>query len=964
MLGTDLSTDELWAIERFKSAQMADFTGREPRVHFSAVTINRLMLGQVYIQQERISLPATGIRIVGAVIDGEINLEHGCHGDGTPLPILWLERCDIRSPIRLTSTRLRRLCLKDSRLSEILADNIHVTGQIDLSGIMPYPSGDGLGAGTGKQDICRISLRCAHIEDGIEGARAHLVGPRRNDDYEKYSQRSTYALDLPEAHINGDVRLFPDFVACGGVNINGAVINGSFQAHGAEFTAEQMHALDASGAQIHGSLALDTRNVSADEFRSGRHPSGVAIRFRCRGRIKLHNIIVDEDLHLHGAAITGDNGCISGEHMTVKGDASFCAYGDGNGLKSWGHDGTVVRQPCVIPFTCEQRIDLRGAQISGDLNFKGAHLQSDLDASSCMVGGHALFGPQDYYEKPADRGGEHKKALQRFQTHGEIKIDGLTVKGNLIFKGALLDNAGKPTDLKARGLIVNGLADFAPYVVRYKQAGELHTEILPFRTSGNLILDNASIGLFMDMRGAKLGGEVQASRLQVNGKLLMCGFVPDREIARFQWFEAQKRVDLSGAIIKSDFDLSGAKLAEGLRFRGGQVDSAFIVDVYDTEAYDGDPERRKSIDLYNARVNILWDTTAKRKRGRGQPGILGYDTSYFLRLEGFTYGRFPHYADGESLGKEEENRRQDIREGIHYAFTGKLGGGKDRKISQKEWLKARLTWIRKQHRGIEANGWGIEVLDWIMEPLCRSRKPKWWIGLRKGLNPRHPTRRSYNPDPYNTLYKYYKRMGAQSFADQVLRRKLTIERETGNIISSIVFTPFDFFFGWGLRPLRATAFFIAFITILSLIIARGDRGEAVRLPTVTETWDYTQSQVTGAVNDLKTPGVAVAKARHNFAAAFSLPTTLLPGSTKSHRSPPDTTRNTCHQARSFVRDVIYALETSIPTLNLGEKESCDFPPNSEPSWLAFKIVATLAGWIVFSLTVLTWTGLFRRNVEP
>ncbi len=986
--------DEQRAIDCFLQSQPAVYGG----LIFRAEIIRLLMLGHAIPGMGKVLLPGTGLRLIGATIQGSINLEFGCLPDGKSLPPLALEECYIEEPIILTSARLRRLSLKGSRISVVEADHIHISGQLDIVGVHPYPSGERKGAGINPQDICRIGMRGAHIEDGIEAAHAHLVGPRISDSYEIYAKRSAYALDLPEAQINGDVRLFPDFVACGGVNINGATINGSFQAHGAEFTSEQMYALDASGAHIHGSLSLDTRNTSMDEFAENGFLEGKPRRFFARGQIQLHNISVVEDLRLNGAKIIdshisggrilGDKGCISAEHMTVGGDASFCAYSDEKAEKYVRDDGKPAYRPCLVPFECQSRLDLRGAQISGDLNMRGAELFAELDVSAGKIGGHAYFGPHDLHEfydnvKPlrADR------VICKLISNGDIWLDGMAVKGDLDFRGAWLRKA-----LKARGMDVGGSVRFSPYEACYFKDGKVD-DIWRFHADGNIFLDTSNVGLSLDMSGAFLTGELIAPSLKVGGKLLMCAYVPDDESNIVIWFDAKKRVNLSGATIRSDFDLTGAKLEEGLRFRGGNVDSALIIDIFRTEKFDGDPENKKSIDLHNARVNILDDNGCKRGRK------LGYDKNYYLRLEGFTYGRFPHYADNESLNREEENRRQSLKGAIRDYFEARkswwsklkdftkyrllwLWYRENFEISPKSWVKLRLKWLKKQFRGKDGNIWTWlpdRFFD-IYANLTKKSKPRWWFWIRSILSPRRVTSRNYNPDPYNTLYKYYKRMGAQSQADEVLRTKLTIERKTGSLRTRVALKFFDLLFGWGLSPIRATLCYLLLLISLKAILAAGDAGQEIALPSVAEAthsichgmarlWSDTQVFSTNlATNPF---GVAADLMHRTTACATMIWQTLSHIATTLYNTRPAAIRipglavasNSCGNETSL-RELVQALELAIPPVHLNGQDACDIPVNVSVQWQAFKVGVTLLGWIMASLTALTWTGLFRRNVEP
>jgi hypothetical protein len=137
-----------------------------------------------------VRLPGTGINLIGAYIDGQIDLECASLPDNSPMPALILEKCHIPAPILLQSALLRYLSLSHSLISELRADYIHVSGRVDISGIKAYPSGNLAGTGKTAQDICRVTMCGAFIEDGIEALNAHLVAPAKQPAYEKYSGRA------------------------------------------------------------------------------------------------------------------------------------------------------------------------------------------------------------------------------------------------------------------------------------------------------------------------------------------------------------------------------------------------------------------------------------------------------------------------------------------------------------------------------------------------------------------------------------------------------------------------------------------------------------------------------------------------------------------------------------------------------------------------------------------------------
>lgn len=805
MTNHQLTDVEEWMVACIHAAEAADFSQwPAERREISAEVIRRLMLEQPVKPDKIIKVSGIGIRLKYATIRGVLSLEHGSLADGSPMPKLSLEQCDISEGINLKSAKIQRLCLKDARLSELIADYAHIDGLLDVRGLSGHPEGP---SGAFNLPLCRINLCGAHIEGGIEAGGACLVGLPDNPGYKKYSGRAPYALDLPETTINGDLRLFPDFVATGGISINGAVINGSLQAHGATVTAVQLYALDASGADIRGSLALDSRVLAENEHMTAQM-TGLRLpgakRFECNGQLRLNNIIIREDLRLHGARIDGAKGRVTAQNVTVHGDANLCAFDDAFGdLQDDSEIYSTKFPPTVFPFVCKGRIDLRGADIGGDLNFRGAILGGDttslldtidgeLDVSSSHIGGHLLFSPMAHLDQSRRSRRRNKTLTQRFVSGAHIKLDGTEVTGNLDMRGAWLRG-----DMQAYGLKIQGYANLAPYVFETLEPSR-------FRSEGKITLDSAVIGQKLDLSGAHLKKQFLAPNIQIGSKLFMSGYASNNDIHPFLWFDADERVNLSGATIRGDFDLTAARLCEGMRFRGGRVNSALIIDVFDAPANENlAPENRVSIDLFNAHANILLDLHSFRKPGEDHDTIdLGYDESYFLRLEGFTYSRFPHYADNESIAADEKERRDRLHMRLAQAIGELPPVGKVREDlkNPRRGLELRTKWLTYQYRG---------------------RKPK---------------KQNYNPDPYNTLYKFFKRMGAQSLADDVLHNKLNIECEVRIQPSMWLYR---IFLGYGLRPWRPLKWYaavtIGFFTATWFLTAVPAGCDNLFLPTLVDT---------------------------------------------------------------------------------------------------------------------------------
>ncbi|MEI9904565.1 MAG: hypothetical protein WDN06_11780 [Asticcacaulis sp.] len=106
----------------------------------------------------------------------------------------------------------------------------------------------------------------------------------------------------------------------------------------------------------------------------------------------------------------------------------------------------------------------------------------------------------------------------------------------------------------ARGILVHGSSLFNVH----EEKGTSQP-ITSFHAGGDVHLDHSTFDLQMDMSGATIEGELMASDLEVGGQLLMCGYAPEDINVPLIWFQAKKRVNVSGSTIRRDFDLTAAR---------------------------------------------------------------------------------------------------------------------------------------------------------------------------------------------------------------------------------------------------------------------------------------------------------------------------------------------------------------------------------------------------------------------
>lgn len=921
------TADERVVMDAVRNGEETQFQDAAAPVVIRAELIRRLLLGLDILtpagEPHIVPVQGPGIRIANALIEGQLDLSYGCMRGGEPMPRLSLENCLISRPIQLKGARIRRICLKASRIDGLCADRAHIAGHLDLR----YITSANTHTGAANRGRCFVSIRGAHIEDGVDAAGACLVSSLKRPDYKVYDKRARYAFDAVEARIDGGLRLFPDFEACGGVSLNSAEIDGSVSLHGARVSMEEMYALDITGAHITGKLAMGAR--------LGK-PGHDTHLFVCDGDIHLRAARIGNGIRMWGAQVKG---IINATHIQVNGGIDLRALA-----------GQSQGNPKLFPFDCEGKVDLRAAQINGDLLLRGAHLRLGLDASTSKVNGFVRLTADTIYY--TDRAPD----IMPFRSEGLIELGGAHIGDDLDMRGAYLKQG-----LRARAMKVTGQAYLNTYIpdddIRFFER---------FRSIGDIYLTNAVIGLDLDMSSAELDETLFAQNLRVGGHLLLC---EDKQLSAIRpasatdayFFSAKERVSLSGASIQSDCNLMGARLRRGARLRGFKVESALRLNVCGGEPFDpekrtqlrkGDRLQPSSIDLTHATVGILDDMSDNEFR---------YSNCFIVRLEGFSYGRFTiDNFDRESMvGNPADkfyNRRTDPSKGTVWEH-------------RKDWLS--LQYLEARVEGFDPSG----------EPLYIYKKS--W-----------PKVETYSADTYNMLFKVLKKNGRSQIAEDVIIRKNIIESYLSlfvsklHFLSLILYIPrfflavmrlsYALFFGYGLKPIRSTLVFFACFALLYAGVSVARSGTIGLDIDGTSTWLKRSTAEPGEVmqGDKRQISYRIADP-----ALYYLPqqaqTVLLPGAEGSmdtrdylrlEGDSPVTSKSSGLKRNVLCGDRIqpgiFALEMMIPGADFNQREKCDFTTQSGTGWLIFKTIGTLLGWLITSLTLLTWSGLFRRHVEP
>lgn len=151
-----------------------------------------------------------GVRICGARIEGALDLADCAGPDGTGLPGLALEECNIGADIDLSNAWLARLSLKGSRIVHVRMRGAKLDGPFDFSGVFYLWQ-----AARIEDEVAWIDAHGCVIRGEVRGAGARLQAPPKRDEVTPGQQR--FALRLSAAEVGGGIVLTGGVVAIGGI---------------------------------------------------------------------------------------------------------------------------------------------------------------------------------------------------------------------------------------------------------------------------------------------------------------------------------------------------------------------------------------------------------------------------------------------------------------------------------------------------------------------------------------------------------------------------------------------------------------------------------------------------------------------------------------------------------------------------------------------------------------------------
>jgi hypothetical protein len=381
-----------------------------------AEVLRALLLGAV----ERAPGHVAGVRLMGALIEGTIDLQH-CDIDC----VVEIAACHFDSVLRMNESRVHTIDLSGCVLPTFIADSAQINGNLILTG-------------------CRaqsISLTLVSVTGFLAVNGGHL------DSKEKEGIR------LDGANVAGGVELIK-LVCHGEVTLKGAHI-GRLALNGAQLVNPDGKALSADYITVEGPVFCEDNFVAKGQLSFVE--ANIKSQFGLNGAhlVNKGKVALRADgLHLDGAMFAGEDfraeGGIRmlGAHVT--GQLSF----NGAHLMNAGNialaadritvDGSLF---CQNNFRAEGGVRLIGAQIAYQLGFRTAILNnSDAIALNCSgLGATSLW-------------------LDGCQASGEVDLTSAQVN-------VLVDDPNSLLDLRLDGFVYS---DLQPYAQAHGSAGRLH----------------------------------------------------------------------------------------------------------------------------------------------------------------------------------------------------------------------------------------------------------------------------------------------------------------------------------------------------------------------------------------------------------------------------------------------------------------------------------------------------------
>ena len=451
---------EKYLIENVMQARSADYKTQTEKT-LKAEFIRNLLFG--FISNPTAPFTAVqvtpfGLKIIGAEIEGELNLDN--FGTDSQEPVaLAFEECIFNAPINLSHAHLKRLSLKRTRLVQLKAAEIQIDGDVNIKKISSSQTCKDEFTGFDGEGQCGINLIGAQIKGNVIANKSILCAKKKNRQIIQDHHVAEYALNLRGARVEGIIVLQPDFCANGGVSIRDARIKGDFWASGAVLIAQEEYAFNAQSAQVDGHILLRRCKIDNTETNFKR--------FEAKGCIWMPSVKVGGSVQLSGARISrGSNNVdnctdrsVDLTNARIQGDLKLCSLKNKENLSEFDYLFETAKPVIICGAHIGNTIKLYGSNVNlegldplainmehvkvvENINMNEAKAWGGVKLNLAKVGGDLLAHSIDFYpsnNKCNDNDCKFKaiglEVMGDFKVSGKLRIHGIinhaTIWGSL-----------------------------------------------------------------------------------------------------------------------------------------------------------------------------------------------------------------------------------------------------------------------------------------------------------------------------------------------------------------------------------------------------------------------------------------------------------------------------------------------------------------------------------------------------
>lgn len=963
---------------------------------------------------KRITVPASGIIISNTTIGGSLDLTGARAADGGPSAALVLSQCQFRDPIILTRAHFRYLSLEGSTLPSLSAEDIFVDGSMRLSRINKAQAAD-----TGAQ----INLEGGRINGALYADHGYFAGKDGSAFYgrnlrvaghitfsqsifevwepsEKSGETAYRALVIPDARIEGDLHIeYCAFWHCGA------------------WKKKALAIIMADNATITGNVQINNTllevDVGADDLPMS--PNMLFIHFnnvKVGGLFAIHSSELRCNFHAAGIEIGGEfevhwstlHGYLFMPNANIGGNYSIAASsvsGTVNGYLSTITGTLEIGATNAPTITYLSYGNFRSAAINGDLTVKKAAFR-ELDFGGATVRGtfevegNRPLRPSSFKDAQGDRLDISTDSKSIYPMGSDLTFN---VGKRYAFDGqyyidfakhlyAVFDHNSISYAKAFEGLGMGFTGHAGSYVLCSLtwNAVENDYDILVLSEPDAIVLYAANR---LDSISRKEA--IQFARYCLKHTLTID---PDLKTRADAFLKPGHAYHCSGDDFRKNFGHDYSRLF--VEFHVWLIRDALKADTW-MPFSDWDAIAR-SIDCTHSN----WRLNGFQVRELADQSGEGYGDGR-LHLDEFKYEfiRDPSFdakikAESPSDGTfkvpvkrlRQQYRWQRFRNTIVRIQQELRSSRIDLVIDAFllfgisfllffEPIRRLLPWgFRKSHDLLHGAFPHLPFAIGLLVPLIiialflnQSLKRsihsmrKTWLD-RQYINPSTPTADEFRPFPYEHLARYLRARGYDTDARQTLSNKLSLEHR---LKTFVLFRPLMLLYRWGfeygLSPQKAIGTFLAFLTVGWFGFLIADRGYIAEIPRPTL---QALLPVYNLLKDTKREPVLMV-------ATSTVNTTVVPTKGKEKKtefaagmtvSPTSESPPRELECGTTIQPSLYAIDVFIPAIDLRQESQCEI--STEPraaAWRWAKAIYSLLGWIITSLTILTVSGILRRQVE-